>query len=50
MQNLTNLLAQVKSRGVDSVGEGFADPVAIVSSLARKERTQDLLTVNRLGC
>ncbi|TDL24154.1 Hydroxyethylthiazole kinase [Rickenella mellea] len=29
---------EVQSRGVDSVGEGFADPASMVKALARKER------------
>jgi hypothetical protein len=29
---------KVLSKGVDSVGEGFKDPVAIVKALAKKER------------
>lgn len=30
--------SQVQSKGVDSVGKGFADPASIVKLLARKER------------
>ncbi|KAF8585995.1 TMP-TENI-domain-containing protein [Ramaria rubella] len=35
---------EVKSRGVDSVGSGFADPASVVRSLARKERCIVVLT------
>ncbi|KZT71053.1 HK-domain-containing protein [Daedalea quercina L-15889] len=35
---------EVRSRGVDSVGQGFEDPIAFVSQLARKERCVIVLT------
>jgi len=37
------LIYQVLSRGVDSVGSGFADPGRIVKALARKRGTSPLL-------
>ncbi|KAF9526525.1 thiamine biosynthetic bifunctional enzyme Thi4 [Crepidotus variabilis] len=36
--------SEVKSRGVDSVGLGFSDPVAFVRNLARRERCTVVLT------
>ena len=33
------LLLQVQAKGVDSVGQGFADPAKFVRDLARKRRT-----------
>ncbi|KDQ21517.1 hypothetical protein BOTBODRAFT_25958 [Botryobasidium botryosum FD-172 SS1] len=36
--------AEVQSKGVDSVGSGFSDPVAIVKALARKERCVVVMT------
>lgn len=35
---------EVKSRGVDSVGDGFADPAKVVKTLALKERCIVVLT------
>ncbi|KAI0702932.1 Hydroxyethylthiazole kinase [Cerioporus squamosus] len=35
---------EVQAKGVDSVGQGFADPVTFVRSLARKERAIIVLT------
>ncbi|EMD37498.1 hypothetical protein CERSUDRAFT_105469 [Gelatoporia subvermispora B] len=36
--------SEVQSRGVDSVGQGFADPASFVRDLARKERCIIVLT------
>ncbi|TFY68790.1 hypothetical protein EVJ58_g794 [Rhodofomes roseus] len=35
---------EVQSKGVDSIGQGFADPVTFVAQLARKERCIIVLT------
>lgn len=36
--NDTHDFQKVKSKGVDSVGTGFADPAPMLHQLARKER------------
>ena len=41
---------QVQTKGVDSVGSGFADPAAFVRSLARKERTLSFRYIDPAEC